>query len=157
MTLVTARASELTGAQEKIERGSAKLEPVLDQSIEALASLTEPRDPYTIGHQRRVAELALNTPRDMGLDNGHCKGIRVLPLVHDLGNISVPAEILSAPRRLTEIERRLRRMHREVAAQLLPAVAFARPIADIVLQHHDQLGGSRHPADLEEGQVLLAL
>ncbi len=134
---------------------NTQLERTLEQSIETLSATTEMRDPYTAGHQRRVARLACAIAEEMGLRCGQVKGIRLAGLVHDIGKISVPAEILSKPSRLSGIEMSLVRTHSQSGHDTLKAVEFPWPIAEIVLRHHERMDGSGYPHGLSREETLL--
>jgi putative two-component system response regulator len=132
-----------------------QLERTLEQTIEALSSATEMRDPYTAGHQRRVAKLACAIAEEMGLSEEQTKGIRLTGLVHDVGKISVPAEILTKPSTLSDIEMSLIMTHSQSGYDILKAVQFPWPIAKIVLQHHERMDGSGYPLGIRGEDILL--
>jgi putative nucleotidyltransferase with HDIG domain len=127
----------------------------LEQSIETIAATVEARDPYTAGHQRRVGELATAIAREMGLPEEQVNGIHLAAIIHDLGKVHVPAEILSKPGKLNDIEFMLIKTHPQAGYDILKDVKFPWPIADIILQHHERLDGSGYPQGLKEGQILL--
>ena len=127
----------------------------LEQSIHAIADTVEARDPYTAGHQRRVAELAVAIAREMGLTEEKTHGIRLGASIHDLGKIQVPAEILSKPGKLTEVEFMLIKLHPQAGYDILKDIKFPWPIADIVHQHHEKMDGSGYPQGLKNDQILL--
>ena len=133
----------------------AAIREALERTIEALATTIELRDPYTAGHQRRVAELARAIAREMGLPEERVQGIYVGALVHDLGKIAVPAEILSKPGRLSEAEFNLIRQHPRVGYEILKPVPFPWPVAQMVLQHHERLDGSGYPQGLKGDDISL--
>ncbi len=127
----------------------------LEQSIQTIAGTLEARDPYTAGHQRRVGELATAIAREMALPFEQVNGIRLAAIIHDLGKIRIPAEILSKPSKLTDIEYALIKTHPQAGYDILKDVKFPWPIADIILQHHERLDGSGYPQGLRDGQILL--
>jgi PAS domain S-box-containing protein/putative nucleotidyltransferase with HDIG domain len=131
------------------------LQKSLEQSIRAIADTVDARDPYTAGHQRRVAELAVAIAREMGLPEQTVHGIQLAAVVHDLGKIHVPAEILTKPGKLSDIEFMLIKTHPQAGYDILKDVEFPWPIADIVRQHHERLDGSGYPQGLKDGQILL--
>jgi len=131
------------------------LQKSLEQSIQAIADTVDARDPYTAGHQRRVAELAVCIARELGLPEDKVQGIHLAAIIHDLGKISVPAEILSKPGKLTDVEFMLVKRHSQAGYDILKDVDFPWPIADIVLQHHEKLDGSGYPQGLKGSQILL--
>ena len=131
------------------------LQNSLEQSIQAIADTVEARDPYTAGHQRRVGELAEAIAREMALPEDKIHGIRLAAIVHDLGKIQIPAEILSKPGKLTDVEFMLIKTHPTAGHDILKDVKFPWPIADIVWQHHEKLDGSGYPRGLKDGQILI--
>jgi len=137
------------------EQQASLLRQSLEQSIQTIAATVEARDPYTAGHQRRVGELATAIAREMGLPEEQIHGIHFAAIIHDLGKIRVPAEILSKPGKLTFNEYMLIKDHPQAGYDILKNVKYPWPIADIVLQHHEKLDGSGYPQGLTEGQILL--
>jgi len=127
----------------------------MESTISAVASMVEMRDPYTTGHQQRVAELAVAIGRAMGLPEQTVYGLHLAGLVHDLGKIHIPAEILSKPGKLTKIEFEMIKTHPEAGYEILKNVDFLWPIAQTVLQHHERIDGSGYPAGLKGDQILL--
>ncbi|MBU1002749.1 MAG: HD domain-containing protein [Proteobacteria bacterium] len=132
----------------------SKLRQTVEATVQALVVTSEKRDPYTAGHQQRVAQLAVAIARHLGLEGDQLDAIRVTGLLHDLGKIYIPAEILSKPARLTEMEMGLMRTHSQVAYDILSGVPFPWPVADIVLQHHERLDGTGYPRGLSGAQIL---
>jgi len=131
------------------------LQKSLEQTIDAIADTVDARDPYTAGHQRRAGELAVAIAREMGLPEEKIHGIRLAAAVHDLGKINVPAEILSKPGKLSDVEFMLIKTHPQAGYEILKEVDFPWPIADIVRQHHERLDGSGYPQGLKDGEILL--
>jgi response regulator RpfG family c-di-GMP phosphodiesterase len=142
-------------AGEEIELHVDKLQKALSGTIKVVASTVEVRDPYTAGHQRRVATLARAIAEEMSLSDNQIEGIFMAGVVHDLGKIYVPAEILSKPSRLNDIEFNLIRTHSQVGYDLLKTIDFPWPIAQIVHQHHERLNGSGYPQGLSSEQILI--
>lgn len=136
-------------------RGAERLQKSMESTISLIASTIEMRDPYTSGHQQRVAELAVAIAHEMGLDEKRVYGIYLAGIVHDLGKINVPSEILSRPGRLQEIEFALIKAHAKAGYDILKSVDFPWPIADIVLQHHERIDGSGYPQGLKGNEILL--
>jgi putative nucleotidyltransferase with HDIG domain len=130
-----------------------KLRVALQATIQAMALTVEVRDPCTSGHQRRVAHLARAIAAEMGLDGDSVEGIYMAGLIHDLGKISVPAEILSKPTKLTESERGLIRMHPQAGYDILKEIDFQGPVAQVIYQHHERLDGSGYPAALKGAEI----
>ncbi|MGC2164584.1 MAG: HD domain-containing phosphohydrolase [Gallionella sp.] len=133
----------------------AKLQENLEDTIKAIATIVEVRDPYTAGHQKRVAELALAIAREIGLSQEQAHGIYLAGLVHDLGKIKIPAEILSKPGRLIEDEYSLIKTHAQAGYDILKDIDFPWPIAQIVLQHHERLDGTGYPQGLKGDDISL--
>lgn len=136
-------------------RSAAELRRVLEQTITAIALTLEKRDPYTAGHQRRVAELAASIAEDMGLAQGAREGIHFGGLIHDIGKVSVPTEILCKPGGISGIEFDLIRTHPEAGYEILREIAFPWPVADMVRQHHERLDGSGYPQGLKGDRIIL--
>jgi PAS domain S-box-containing protein len=132
-----------------------QLRKALGGTIQVITSLIETRDPYTAGHQSRVADLARSIAREMGLSNVQIEGIRIAGKIHDIGKISVPAEILSLPRKLTAIEFSLIKAHAQSGYDILKDIEFPWPIARMILQHHERLNGSGYPNGLMGENILL--
>ncbi|WP_279587711.1 GAF domain-containing protein [Rhodoferax ferrireducens] len=127
----------------------------LEDSIKAIADTVEMRDPYTAGHQRRVGQLAVAIARELGLPEDTMRGIELAASIHDLGKISIPAEILAKPIKLTAIEYMLLKNHPQAGFDILKDIRFPWPIATMVLQHHERLDGSGYPQGLQGEQILL--
>jgi PAS domain S-box-containing protein len=138
------------------EQHALALRQSLEQSIQTIAGTVEARDPYTAGHQRRVAELATAIALEMELNEEEVNGIHLAATIHDLGKIHIPAEILAKPGRLSEIEFMLIKTHPQSGYNILKDVNFPWPIADIILQHHEKLDGSGYPRGLKGEEILLA-
>ncbi len=134
---------------------SHKLERSFDHAVAAIAATVEQRDPYTAGHQRRVAHLAAAIATEMGLPAARIEGLHMAAVVHDIGKIHVPIEILTSPAKLTEAEIAIIRTHSRAGWDILKGIDFPWPIADIVHQHHERLDGSGYPQGLKGDQILL--
>ncbi len=147
--------SKRESAEAEVQSTLFKLRSAMGGIIQAMALTVERRDPYTAGHQRRVADLARAMAAEMGLSNQQIDGIRMAGLIHDLGKICVPAEILSKPGQLTEIEHTLIRDHPQVGYDILKEIEFPWPLAEIVLQHHERMDGSGYPAGLTAEQIII--
>lgn len=142
-------------AEEELKDTLQKLRATLGATVQAMAIIVETRDPYTAGHQKRVASLARAVAQEMGLSRNTVDGIRVAGLIHDIGKISVPAEILSKPTKLTDIEFNIIKVHSEAGYNILKDIDFPWPVADIVLQHHEKLDGSGYPKGLKDKEILI--
>ncbi len=147
--------TERKRAQEELEQSFVQLRRTLEGTVNALAALAEARDPYTAGHQQRVAHLACAIAEELGLSEEEIRGIHMAGLVHDIGKIDVPAEILSKPTALTEIEMQMIKTHPVTAYDILKSVEFPWPVARIVLEHHERMDGSGYPRGLPGAEVLL--
>lgn len=123
--------------------------------VETLAALVASRDPYTATHQKRVASLACAIAGDIGVESRRIEGLQIAALLHDIGKISVPVEILTKPGRLTHLEVEMLQSHAKVGYELLKRIEFPWPVATIVLQHHERMDGSGYPNQLLGEQILL--
>ncbi|NLY88424.1 MAG: substrate-binding domain-containing protein [Firmicutes bacterium] len=137
-------------------RNLAELREIMEGFIETISVTVEKRDPYTAGHQKRVALLAREIAKEMGLSREEIEAVRMAGIVHDLGKIYVPAEILNKPGRLHELEFNLIKTHPQMGYDILRVVDFPWPLADIVLQHHERLDGSGYPLGRKEKDILPA-
>jgi len=140
--------------QERIE-ATERLNRSLIQSIGAITSLMEKRDPYTAGHQRNVAEIATAIAREMGLDEDRISGLELGAQVHDIGKICVPVEILNRPGKLTTAELEIIKIHPTAGYEILNVIDFPWPIADMVHQHHERVDGSGYPNGLSGDGIIL--
>ncbi len=140
--------------EEVLRKSFRKVELLLENTIEAMALIVERKDPYTAGHQRRVAKLACAIGREMGLPADQIQAIRVAAMLHDLGKIFVPTEILNKPGRLTDGELALIKTHPSTDHEILKTIDFSCPVADIVAQHHERINGSGYPAGLGGDEIL---
>ncbi len=133
----------------------AKLRKTTGGIIDVIAIAVEMRDPYTAGHQKRVASLARSIAKEMGLSEEMIDCIRMAGIIHDVGKISIPAEILTRPRRLTETEYDLVKTHSQIGYDILKDIEFPWPIAKIIQQHHERLNGTGYPKGLKQSDILL--
>ena len=147
--------SEEKRTEEELRQTSLRLQRAIEGAINAVALTTEIRDPYTAGHQHRVAKLACSIGRELGLSNEQIEGVRVAGTLHDIGKIYVPAEILSRPGRLRQNEINLVKDHAQVGYDLLSTIEFPWPVAQIVLQHHERMNGSGYPLGLSGDDILI--
>jgi len=132
-----------------------QLRDSLEDTVRAIANIIEIRDPYTAGHQSRVADLAVAIAKQMGLPDEQVHGIHLAGVVHDLGKIQVPAEILSKPGKISDIEHSFIKTHAQAGYDILKDIDFPWPIAQMVLQHHERLDGSGYPQGLKGKAILL--
>lgn len=142
-------------ASEELERSLVRVERTMEATIRAISLAVEARDRYTAGHQRRVTQLACAIAKAMNLSSAQIATIRVAGLLHDLGKIYIPTEILSKPGRLTEIEFTMIKTHSVAGYDIVKAIEYPAPTAEIVLQHHERLDGSGYPSGLSGEQILL--
>jgi len=140
--------------RQELERHAERLRRTVEGAVLAMGSVVERRDPYTAGHERRVAELTVATATRMGIDGRQLEDLRLAALIHDVGKISVPAEILSKPGRLTTTEFELIKVHAQAGHDVLQPIAFESPVATMVLQHHERLDGSGYPNGLHGEEIL---
>ena len=148
---VTEKKNMETERQQNIER----LKKSLGATINAMAVTVETRDPYTAGHQRRVADLALAISVEMNLKREQIDSILMASMIHDIGKISIPSEILSKPSKLTNLEFDLIKTHSQSGYDILKDIEFPWPLADFVLQHHERMNGSGYPRNLKGDEIFL--
>jgi putative nucleotidyltransferase with HDIG domain len=141
--------------QQRLQFSLDNLKKVMDGTISAMAMAVEMRDPYTSGHQHRVAELAQAIAQEIKLSVENIEGVYMAASIHDIGKISLPAEILSKPIKLTDIERKMIQAHSKVGYDILRGIDFSWPIAQIVLQHHERMDGSGYPHGLGGEEILI--
>ncbi|MBE0460535.1 MAG: HD domain-containing protein [Candidatus Aminicenantes bacterium] len=142
-------------AEKELIESWEKLSNAMKGAIQAIAFTIETRDPYTAGHQLRVSKLAVAIGQELGLSDDQIEGLRLAGNIHDIGKIYVPAEILSKPGKISDIEFALIKIHSQVGYDILKNIDFPWPIAKIVLQHHERLDGSGYPAGLKGDDILL--
>lgn len=142
-------------AQDERDQVLARLRKTLGTMIQAMSAAVEARDPYTSGHQRRVAALARSIAAEMNLSRDQIEGIRMAASIHDMGKISIPAEILSMPRKLSKLEFDLVKTHSQAGHDIIKDIDFPWPIANIILQHHERINGSGYPHGLRGDNILL--
>jgi PAS domain S-box-containing protein len=142
-------------AEEQIRRYSRQLEHAFMQMVALATTLSEMRDAYTAGHEKRVAEIAVAIGRELALPEDRIEGLRVGGYLHDVGKVSIPTEILSKPGRLSQVEMELVRTHAEAGYDVLKGIEFPWPVAQIALQHHERIDGSGYPKGLKGEEILL--
>ena len=147
--------AERNRTDEELKESFEKLRRSQEQTVAALASTAEIRDPYTSGHQMRVTKLACFIAEHMGLSAELIEGLRIAGLLHDIGKISVPAEILSKPGKITKDEYNIIKNHCQVGYDILKEIEFQWPVAKIVLQHHERMDGSGYPLGIKGEEIIL--
>ncbi|MDH4129362.1 MAG: PAS domain S-box protein [Spirochaetota bacterium] len=155
LTAVIRDISERVKIDHERKKSTEKLLKAMEDTVHAIAKTVEIRDPYTAGHQRRVAELACAIANEIGLSDNKIEGLRMASIIHDLGKINIPIEVLSKPGRLSNIEFNLVKTHVENGYNVLKHINFPWPVADIVRQHHEKWNGSGYPIGLSGKAILL--
>jgi putative two-component system response regulator len=142
-------------AEDESKQSLRKLRKAFGGIINAMAQTIEKRDPYTAGHQRTVANLAKAIAGEIGLSQDQIEGLAMAGVIHDLGKISIPAEILAKPGRLTPLEFGIIKTHPQAGYDILKPIEFPWPVADIVLQHHERVDGSGYPQRIAGREILV--
>lgn len=140
---------------EVIEESQARLLHAMEMAVDAMAATMEVRDPYTASHQRRVTALACSIGQEMGLSKENARGLRLAASIHDIGKVGMPAELLVMPPRLNSVQYDLLKEHPRIGYEILRSIDFPWPVAQIVLQHHENLDGSGYPQGLREDRILV--
>ena len=146
--------TEQRRAEQKVRGYVAQLETAFMHTVGVATALSELRDPYTAGHERRVAEIAVAIGAELGFDARRQQGLRVAGLLHDIGKITIPSEILSKPGRLSAVEFALVKGHPQASYDVLKDVEFPWPVALVALQHHERIDGLGYPQGLQ-GEAIL--
>ena len=155
-SVVTGRdITKKKAAEQKITGYVKQLETAMQSTLQAVANVVEAHDPYTAGHERRVGIISADIAREMGWSEEKCHYLQLIGLVHDIGKMSIPAEILSKPSLLSEIEFELVKTHAEQGYQILKDVEFPLPIAEIIREHHERMDGSGYPQGLKGEKTLI--
>jgi PAS domain S-box-containing protein len=147
--------SERKKAEQDLIKSYQKLQKALESSVMSMAIIGEMRDPYTAGHQRRVAQLAVAIAEELKMSDEKINSIRIASIIHDIGKIAVPAEILSKPGRLNELEFNMIKTHPRMSYDILSTIEFLYPIAEIVYQHHERIDGSGYPQGLKGDEIVI--
>jgi HD-GYP domain-containing protein (c-di-GMP phosphodiesterase class II) len=147
--------TERKQAEEKLRQTLDSLKKAVGTTIQVLVSALEVRDPYTAGHQERSANLACAIAAEMGLDKDKIEGLRLAGNIHDIGKLSIPAEILTKPTKLTNLEFSLIKVHAESGYEMLKDVESPWPLAQIVHQHHERMNGTGYPKNLKGDEILI--
>jgi putative nucleotidyltransferase with HDIG domain len=141
--------------ERELEASLTKVQKSMEAAMQAVCRTVETKDPYVAGHQKRVSQLACTIAKEMGLTAWQIDGIRVAGMLHDIGKITVPTEILSKPGKLSPIELSMIQEHPKVAFDILKNIEFDWPIARIVVQHHERMDGSGYPYGIPGKDLLL--
>ncbi|MBN1473608.1 MAG: HD domain-containing protein [Syntrophaceae bacterium] len=146
---------ERKNAEKELKLSIERFSRALSDTVKAMAMAVEIRDPYTAGHQRRGAGLARAIALEMRLDPRQIEGVQLACMIHDIGKISIPSEILSKPCLLSSLEISLIKVHPQVGYDILKEIDFPWPIAQAVLQHHERIDGSGYPEGLKNSDIIL--
>ena len=146
--------TERKRADENLKRSYEQLKNVLEETITSLSTALGKRDPYTLGHQNRVTKLACAIAEELRLSKEQIEGIRVAGLLHDIGKLHIPSEILVKPAKLTVPEFEIIKTHPQAGYEIIKGIEFPWPVANIVLQHHEKLDGSGYPKGLKDQEIL---
>ena len=147
--------TERKRTEEELQRTLESLRKAFGTTIKVMVSAVETRDPYTAGHQTRSADIARAIAKEMGLPQDRIDGIRMAGSIHDIGKLSIPAEILSKPTKLTNIEFELIKEHAHKGYEMLKDVESPWPLAQIVYQHHERMDGSGYPRNLKGEEIIM--
>jgi PAS domain S-box-containing protein/putative nucleotidyltransferase with HDIG domain len=147
--------TDIRRSEMELKKSFEKLQSAMSSTIDAISIIVESRDPYTAGHQRRVAQLAMAVAGELGLSEERIDLIRMGSLIHDIGKIYIPAEILTKPGRLNDIEFAMMKSHPTVGYKILNKVDFIPVIVDMVYQHHERMDGSGYPLGISGDEILL--
>ena len=139
----------------KLQQALDNLRKAIGTTIQVMVSVIEMRDPYTAGHQRKSADIARAIATEMGLPHDTIEGIRMAGIIHDIGKLSIPAEILSKPSSLIQLEFSLIKEHARSGYEMLKNVESPWPLAEIVYQHHERMNGSGYPRNLKGDEILM--
>ena len=147
--------SERKQALEEARQSTERLIRAMEHAIQAMTIVVEMRDPHTAGHQQRATQLACAMAKEMGLSKEQIDGLRLAGLIHDIGKVRVPAEILMNPDGLSEPEFMMIRAHPRLGYEILRTIDFPWPVAQIVLQHHERMNGSGYPSGLSGEDIIM--
>ena len=147
--------SERKKAQEEAKQNTERLISAMEHAIQAMTIVVEMRDPHTAGHQQRTTQLACAIAKEMGLSKERIGGLRLAGLIHDIGKVRVPAEILMNPDGLSEPEFMMIKAHPRLGYEILRTIDFPWPVAQIVLQHHERMDGSGYPSGLSGEDIIM--
>jgi len=155
---ILAIARDITERKQAVEqdcKAAERLMAALEGTMQAVAAAVELRDPYTAGHQQRVSRLASAIGKEMGLSDDRINGLRLTGLIHDIGKMQIPVEILTYPDKLSEAQFNIIKIHPAVGYDLLKNIQSPWPIAPVVLQHHERMNGTGYPAGIKGNDIML--
>ncbi|MBU2496266.1 MAG: PAS domain S-box protein [Candidatus Omnitrophica bacterium] len=147
--------TDIKQVEKELQQSYKRLQKTMEGTINTIGNIVETRDPYTAGHQKRVSQLTTFIAQEMKLPQDKIEGMRIASLIHDIGKISIPAEILSKPTNLTKIEIEIIKSHPQISHNIIQEIEFSWPVAQIVLQHHERMDGSGYPKGLKGNDILL--
>lgn len=139
----------------KLKQTDIKLQKIIEDIADIITKVIELRDPYSIGHLQRVSKLAMAIAQEMKLPQDKIKGIKIASLVHDIGKVNLPSEIVRKPGKLIEVEFNLIKSHPKISYDLLKRIDFPWPIAEIVFQHQEKIDGSGYPRGLKGDEICI--
>lgn len=139
----------------KLKQTDMKLQKIIEDIADIITKVIELRDPYSIGHLQRVSKLAMAIAQEMKLPQDKIKGIKIASLVHDIGKVNLPSEIVRKPGKLIEVEFNLIKSHPKISYDLLKRIDFPWPIAEIVFQHQEKIDGSGYPRGLKGDEICI--
>ncbi len=142
-------------AEQKLKQSFEILKKATEDIVQAMASTSEMRDPYTAGHQKRVRELAMAIGEEMEITKEQLEGVKFAGMIHDIGKISVPSDILSKPGKISKTEFEVIKGHSKIGFELLDKIKFPWPISQIVYQHHERMDGTGYPNGLKDDEIIL--
>jgi len=146
--------TEKIQTEENLRQSYIKIQETLNATIKVISNIIESKDPYTAGHQVRVARLCTAIAEGLGFDKKSINAINITGLIHDIGKIGVPASILSKPSHLSNIEFEMVKTHSEIGYNIIKEIDFGYPIAEIIYQHHERLNGSGYPRGLNDSDIM---
>lgn len=146
--------TERRKSRKRINEYIRRLESAMLATVDSISRMVDLRDPYTAGHERRVAHIAAAIARELGLESEKVRGLEIAGRLHDIGKISIPAEILAKPARLSKAEYEIVKLHSGHGLGILSVVEFPWPVAEIAHQHHERLDGSGYPQGLVNGSII---
>jgi len=152
---VKEKTSDLLAKAEELKVSYKKAQMILDGTVKTMSKIVETRDPYTSGHEAKVAIISCKIAEEMVMSKEQIEAIRIAATLHDIGKISVPSEILTKPGRLSDLEMEIIKTHCRVAYDILKTIKFPYPVAEIILQHHERMDGSGYPQGLKGDKILM--